>query len=201
MRETWGCSPTRIIILALIASLGWGAAQGYTFADLLWGSTRSEVTHALTNAGYIYSGASSDGLTNYYDGKVLSKEAWVFASFTPNDALVKVSIYIRHNEIPRARRFFEAEKTLNTMIATLTSKYGPPSSTFDFFMSPYYRGDGFETQAVEVGKARFAGFWEQISGQGLWIEIDADVDVAVHYESAQWSNELQRRRNSDLDHF
>lgn len=201
MREYWGSLPYRIIILALLASLGSGAAQGYAFADLQWGSTRPEVTQTLANAGYIYSGASSDGLTSYYDGKVLSKETWVFATFTPNDDLVRVSVFLRHNEIPRARRFLEAEKTLNTMVAALTSKYGPPTSTYDFFMSPYYRGDGFETQAVEVGKAHFASFWGQISGQGLWIEIDDDVDVAVHYESAEWSNELQRRRNSDLDNF
>ena len=187
--------------LVVLSVLSLGFAQNYTFADLQWGTSRTQATSQLQSAGYTFSEYVEERLLAIFRGSVLSRDALIYTHFTPAQALVNVAVYILHSDVTRSRRFFEAEKTYEKMVETLTAKYGPSDSNYAFFQTPYYRGDGYETQAVEVGKARFAAFWLVGAGGGLWIQIDEDVDIAVHYESPGWSAELERRDNEELTHF
>lgn len=73
----------------------------------------------------------------------------------------------------------------------LIKKYGELTKDYAFFQSPYREGDGYEEQAIRVGKGHFAAFW---SSQGLGVMISDRLTVRVLYESASWDAELERRK-------
>ena len=61
-------------------------------------------------------------------------------------------------------------------------KYGKPDS-YEFFSNPYYEGDGYELQALQLNKCTYSSFFDTPSG-GIVLEIDKDKSVRVVYEDA-----------------
>ena len=191
-----------VLTILFFASMQVAVTQStYAFADLVWGSSSNVVRSTLVSRGYTFARELDDGALRF-DGTILSRPTWVYAEFTPQNQLVKLSVFLLHDSISRTQRFFAAERTMIGLKETIEARYGPAESNYSYFLSPYYRGDGYETQAVELGKASFVSFWPAAAdGSHLWIEIDEDVDVAVHYEGPGWSAELQRRRSRQLGDF
>jgi hypothetical protein len=200
MRRRYGRFVPVLLVVAALCS--WAVAQtSYSFAELAWGSSLRAVTSQLEARGYSFNRVTETG-SHRFNGRLLNRDALISALFNDRDELVKLSVYLFHDNESRSRRFFEAERTWKEMKDILTRRYGPPDDDFSFFMSPYYRGDGYETQAVELEKATFAAFWPTgADGSLLATMIDKDVDVAVIYEGPGWEAEYERRRSRGSSDF
>jgi hypothetical protein len=84
----------------------------------------------------------------------------------------------------------KAIETYRSMKDVLSKKYGTPDDEYEFFKSPYYDGDGYETQAIRKGKATFLCFW----GGALSLEIHETLTVQLNYESNAWADESRKRK-------
>ena len=182
----------------------------YIFADLPWLASKDEVRRTLTSRGYELNSSifeASPFGDFAFNGTITGKDAFVAVRFNLQEQLVATDILIITNDTTRGRVFDEARTMYESLKMDLTKKYGQPTTTLEFFSDPYYLGDGYETQAFEQGKANYATFWferGETSSENqeiLYVEIDDNVNVAVHYASAVWGDEVDRRRAEDTSDF
>jgi hypothetical protein len=156
------------------------------FADAKWGSTRPEVRKRIEAAGFVFQTEDKDG-DLLFGGAVLGVDTDVLCFFA-NDQLVKVHVRLKTADS-------KAVSTYRDMVEVLTKKFGRPQIKLEDFRSPYYKGDGFEEQAIRSGKATFASGWgAEGSSGGVVIDIGEQLVVDITYESSQWGAEAQRRR-------
>ncbi len=81
-----------------------------------------------------------------------------------------------------------------------TEKYGEPESQ-EYFLSPYYEGDGHEMSAVESDYCRYSSFYETPSGKiVLWIGSGENVLVAYrdHINNSIKDDETHRSIAADI---
>ncbi len=110
----------------------------------------------------------------------------IFCCFA-NNKLAKVWIRVL-TEDPDARAKFQ------TIVGLLRGKYGAPTAECEDYTTPYYDGDGFEDQAIKVGKADFSAMW----GTQLLVQISRSLTVDISYESEAWQAESNRRQGGNL---
>ena len=82
------------------------------------------------------------------------------------------------------------------MKRVLTEKYGVPVVDVERFDFPYYAADGYEEQAMALGKAHYFAGWATNLGQAserLQLTIEKELLVGVVYESPEWDSERKRR--------
>lgn len=173
---------TRLIVLALLLCLSpLSRAESPTFADIRWGASKEEVRKQLTSKGFIPGALDKDGDFKF-EGPLIGYKAQGMALFGDNKiAKIVVRIITPDNK---------AIDTYRSMKDVLSKKYGAPSSDYEFFKKPYYEGDGYEAQAIRVGKATFSCFW----GSALNLEIHETLTVQLNYESEAWTEEMTKRK-------
>lgn len=94
----------------------------------------------------------------------------------------------------------KAISTYDELSKTLEEKYGKPSDRYRHFTTPYFEGDGYEQQAIRLGKGLLASYW--IGGEGsqkekvgaLGLSVTEKLTVLISYESAEWKRESDKRR-------
>jgi hypothetical protein len=82
--------------------------------------------------------------------------------------------------------------------AILIDKYGDPESSFDFFSDPYYEGDGYEMNAVQLEKCTYASFWDAPQDSPntyLAIRISEFSQVSVSYENQKNRTLREKEKN------
>jgi hypothetical protein len=48
---------------------------------------------------------------------------------------------------------------LYKFVSLFTEKYGKPDEQYEFYEDPYFKGDGYETQAIRLGKGHLGASW------------------------------------------
>ena len=68
----------------------------------------------------------------------------------------------------------------------INDKYYKTDKDYKFFKSPYYDGDGFETQAIRVGKGTVEALWtfkpSESQSTTITLEIDTTLVVLLNYQ-------------------
>jgi len=70
------------------------------------------------------------------------------------------------------------EKRYEKYLAILTEKYGNPTDSFNFFIQPYYEGDGYEMSAIKNNKVVYSTFWDYVN-----LSISEWQQVCIKYEN------------------
>ena len=87
----------------------------------------------------------------------------------------------------------------STYVDLFTKKYGFPSDRFEFFEEPYYKGDGYELQALRNGKCNYVSFFKTDKGT-IMIEMSREERLRLTYEdkiNAELQNKEKTSRNLD----
>ena len=173
---------TRLIVLVLLLCLSpLSRAESPTFADIRWGASKEEVRKQLTSKGFTPGALDKDGDFKF-EGSLVGYKAQGLALFA-DSKISKIIVRL----ITPDNKAIEAYRSMKDV---LSKKYGTPSNDFEFFEKPYYDGDGYEAQAIRVGKATFSCYW----GSALGLEIHETLTVQVNYESETWAEELGKRK-------
>ena len=168
-----------IAVLLFFSSLSF--AEAPTFADIRWGASKDDVRKQLVTKGFT-PGVVDKDCDFKFEGTLVGYKAQGLAFFG-NDKLVKFIIRIITPDK-------DAIKTYRAMKDVLSNKYGSPDNQAEYFKKPYYDGDGYEEQALKLGKATFMAIW----GKSLMLEIHESLTVQVLYESDAWSEESAKRK-------
>lgn len=74
----------------------------------------------------------------------------------------------------------------------LSQKYGTPNNDFYYFKRPYYDGDGFELQAIRLGKGTAATYWNRPTGDGeniiIVCEVTPIMSLKVGYQHVEMAD-------------
>lgn len=65
-----------------------------------------------------------------------------------------------------------------------TDKYGSFDDDYEYFVDPYYEGDGYELQAVRLEKCTYSTYWFDKMGMNVAVEISKYEQVRLAYENA-----------------
>jgi hypothetical protein len=157
-------------------------AEGATFAELTWGASREETIKQLERKGF--SSSLDKGGDIKFNGQLLGYKTDGLALLA-GKRLSKVVVNLQTPD-KKAREVYKSLKD------TLTKKYGEAENSFEYFNEPYYEGDGYEEQAIKLGKGKFATFWPN----GIYLQISDALTVKITYEGPLWEEEVERRKQS-----
>lgn len=88
-------------------------------------------------------------------GKLQSNNIDVVIVSSPQSRVVwKFSV-----ALPNRTGWYTLENEYSSYVDIFTNKYGTPSSHYEYFTEPYYKGDGYEMQALSMEKATYVSYW------------------------------------------
>ena len=164
--------------------------KSFQFAGIPWGSDQDTIREKMEAAGFSFMKVDEDG-DLHFGGTVLGTPAVVFCVLGQG-RLLKVIVSILTPD-QKARYMFDE------MMGSLVKKYGQ-GRFLEGYESPYEKGDGYEDQAIKVGKGHVLCLWgpDTMEGstypEGLLLKISERLTVDVTYESSGWGPEADRRK-------
>lgn len=136
--------------------------------------SRESIISQFKSKGFIVARDKADENSIKFTGRVNGVQMEVFAAFTRvSKKCWGFMIYL-----PEQTNWYDIKSQYKEYLQVLTDKYGKPNTTYDFFSSPYYEGDGYEMSALALGKCTYAAFWDKYS-----IQISKFKQVKIQYEN------------------
>lgn len=101
---------------------------------------------------------------------------------------------------PEKSSWYSLKNEYRNMIESYTAKYGKPE-TYEYFLDPYYEGDGYELQAVKYKKCIYSAYFTASTGS-INVYIDDTCCVMVTYEDGinvnLWKSEKENIIANDI---
>ncbi len=149
------------------------SAEPYRFADIRWGTPINEVTAQLASRGFTFSEQDEEG-DHVFSGSLDGQQALVIAMLA-RGALVKFIVVLPAKD--------RTDAVFAETVQRLTTQFGPPLKPAD--------GGAVARPVVTWGPHP-----DTLGDTRLWVTVTDAGDVATHYESGQWPDEAQRRKQS-----
>ncbi len=144
---------------------------------------------SLESKGFIYTN-SFETMHKFY-GKFTNEIVQLEVLATPRtNKVCKVIAYF-----PEKDTWSDLKKDYFAKKKLYSEKY-PIDRDFEFFMSPYDDGDGYEMRAVSLEKCRFISFFLAIGGH-IIVKIDKSSQVKVVYEDRVNIKDAQKELNQN----
>jgi hypothetical protein len=113
------------------------------------------------------------------NGKVGNTEIELFLLTTPKSKkLYKATVYL-----PTKETWYAIKQNYLDYLEVLTTKYGTPHQSYDFFSKPYFEGDGYEMSALKLEKCTYSAFWLNIDNTSIVIQISKYNQVMISYQN------------------
>lgn len=126
-----------------------------------------------------------DNNTATMEGRFVNRDCELYVIGSPKSKRVwKATVYL-----PKETSWISIKSSYNDFKEQFTTKYGKPSSSYNFFSEPYYEGDGYEMQALRKEKCHYISFWETRTGN-IAVSISKYEQIKFVYED---------RINSSID--
>ena len=164
-----------IIFISIVALLTTNTnIYGQEFLGIKVDGKLSEVVAKFKLKGFKVT--SPDDLSPILVGKAgVSNVEVIILSSPISKTVFKIAVYL-----PKQNDWESIKSEYEDYLETLTAKYGTPTSSYNFFSSPYKEGEGDEMNAITMEKCNYAAFWENIS-----IQISEYKQVRIAYENAK----------------
>lgn len=169
----------KVLFIVLLSGLLSGLfAEDIKFAGMDWGTSEEATKKILLEKGYTYDRVTSTGVfkVHGFEGKMAGRGAKLVVLFYKN-RLLKIGIMLDTPEYGMFSLFDE-------IYTILEKRYGF-AEVKSLFVSPYYKGDGYESSAFSLGKAYHFCSWNQDKA-GLTVSISKRCDVELVYESTEF---------------
>ena len=112
-------------------------------------------------------------------GRVANRDIELFILTTPKTKKIfKMTAYF---DVETS--WYGLNSSYNAILQMLTNKYGTPDDNASKFITPYYLGDGYELQAVELEKIDYHAYWFRRDNLTVGVEISKYKQVKVIYEN------------------
>lgn len=170
---------TTLIVVLLFGLTGYSQKSSHlTFRDIPIDGNINSFVKKLEAKGYTQEKTLDNGVR--MSGPFLNQNCEVWVYCTPISRITtKVIIYM-----PKDESWSSLKSTYLTLKEQYTKKYGTPSDIFESFSSPYYEGDGYETQALELEQCDFVTYWKVPDGD-IAVSISKYLQIRLVYEDAQ----------------
>lgn len=132
-------------------------------------------------------------------GMVKSQTVELYLIATPiTKKVCRLAVYF-----PEQISWMSIKSDYKDLKKTIIDKYGDPKDDYNFFSSPYYEGDGYETSAVKIEKCHYAAIWQEepgpsTTGYNILLQISKWMQVTLQYENAK-NMDIKEREDKQLD--
>lgn len=161
------------------------------FWGINWGTSIGESKSIISNKGnYELIEDNVDGIV--YKGKFGGEDATICLGFFRNQLYRGIVIY--PYEENKAISKYQDVKEL------ITKKYGIPTKTIEQFQRPYYKGDGYEEQAIRTNKAFYASTWSFAENNMIMVAIGNSLETYLSYQNsklAKENDEIEKEKNME----
>lgn len=111
-------------------------------------------------------------------GKLNNNNIEVYIICTPTTNKVwKIGVYFDEQY-----DWISIKNQYNSLLSILTDKYGKPTDSFHFFLSPSYEGDGHEMLDISLEKCNYASFFRK-NDFIISVLITQFKQVEIEYEN------------------
>lgn len=142
----------------------------------------SAFTSELVKLGFKLEG--TDQTINTFSGDFVNNKCTIFIVASKKSKVVwKVKAFL-----PKDENWYSLKQKYYNLKKEYTEKYGIGES-YEYFSKPYYEGDSYEMQALELEKCTYSTYFETANGT-ICVEISKFKQIAISYED---------KINSDLD--
>ncbi|MDQ3697767.1 MAG: hypothetical protein M3373_07050 [Gemmatimonadota bacterium] len=153
--------------------------QRYAFAEVPWGISGDSVQRLMSARGYAFEGTTTTGSPRFRTSLL----------GVPSDVLVLLRDGRAARVVVALRTSQEqTENIYRDLKATLTAKYGPPTTSSEQAVPPGAAAERAEDDVLGVGRAIASTEW--IAGdtttESLVLSITEALNVVVAYESRAW---------------
>ncbi len=174
-----------VMIMVVIAT----TTNAQYFNEVKIDGSPTEYLAKIKAKGYIFKKYFDNG-----NGAILSKdlnELYVF--WTPKTKLVyKVTLYL-----PKKSSWYSLKSQYQDYKAILSAKYGEPQDTYEYFVKPYYEGDGYEMSALTIEKVVFFSYWDLSNQQNLQLGLSISKYEQVEISYENYKNGLIKKAEQD----
>jgi len=151
---------------------------------------KSEVIQQFKQKGFTVKGDDSkDIVTLIGDAGGKTVDLLIISSPT-TQTVWKFAVYL-----PQRSTWSSLKGEYQDFLEMLSTKYGKPEKTYQFFSSPYDEGDGYEMTGVSIGKSNYISFWPE--DQGITLEISKTKQVRIAYENGK-NYEISKQESDAL---
>mgnify|MGYP003654111450 CR=1 FL=1 len=163
----------KVILLFLSVILLTKTQAQNSFMDVPVAGTISEATKKFKALGFSVVSDKDNYVT--LEGKMGSTDIELNLVASPTTKTVwKFIVYLPKND-----SWYSIKNEFNDYRKTLIAKYGEPSKDYNFFSSPYKEGDGYEMNALVLGKCTYFSFWND----NMVLSISKFKQISISYEN------------------
>lgn len=169
------------------------------FLGIQWGASPEIVSQTMTKRGASQINTLANGDIIIYSDTFIGKDAQIGFYFY-NNQMWQTMVMINSPE-------YAVIDNWKDTCSLIEEKYGKPSDDFYFFKTPYRKGDGFETQAISMGKGTAAKYWFFKNPNGkednaLVCEISTSLQIHIVYQNGDLTKESiaaqKAKKSNDL---
>lgn len=132
-------------------------------------------TRSMERIGYVKTKTLKN--CTIFTGDFAGKKCEIYVLYTDKTNTVwKVGVFL-----PESSNWYKLKSDYQDFKEQYTMKYGLPSDTFEFFSKPYYEGDGYEIQAINLEKCTYESYWNVENGS-IVVKIGTSSNVVLGYE-------------------
>ena len=127
-------------------------------------------------------------------------------SFAGEDVVLGLYETITSNTVFQVGVIFEGSETWQSLKTSyshykelLTTKYGEPSNSVEYFTDPYYEGDGYELTASKTNHCTYMTTWTFDNGSINLIIVNASLCIAYIDSTNSRLDDLEKNRKAYED--
>lgn len=147
-----------ITLCIIMLSFAMRAQEHMTFMGIPIDGKISTFVQKLEDKGFTYVNTGY-GVT-FLTGSFAGNRDCIILVFSSIKSLTVWKIFV---VFPSKSSWESLKNEYQTMKSLYSRKYGEPN-IYEFFISPYYEGDGYEMTAISIGKAHYESFFKTNDG-------------------------------------
>lgn len=188
------------LLIIAVSVAAYAQGQHLTFKNIPIDGSLTKCVNALKNAGYELKYQDPDGVGAIMEGSFTNQKATVAIITTPQSKTVwKIAVLFEDQN-----SWYSLKGDYLILKANLTTKYGQPEESFEFFSSPYEEGDGYEMTAIYAEKCHYTSFFAVKSSSDAFLgEITIEISknetkgrVILSYEDAANTELMKKEKES-----
>ena len=183
----------KILTICLVV---WLSSLAYCQTDMMFygipiKGSYTLFTNQLKDKGFTFKKELKPTL-KIWKGTFLNKDVDIVIVMTPTSKEVwKTSVYFKEQT-----NWVDLKSEFESVCSKITDKYGPVSSRYSNFNSPFEEGDGYELTAVKSDKSNFFFMWNLEAGS-ISVSISKSCCVQISYESKS-GVELKQKEDAKI---
>jgi hypothetical protein len=180
------------ILLTVVMSMVAMITNAQTFMGLPLSGSMKNFHEAFIRKGFVVSQEVTDA--KFYKGQLGGTNIEVLVLCTPKTKQVAKAVIF----FPEIDNFYQLEMDFDKKKKILEEKYGKAEDCYEYFVTPYYRGDGYEMTAISTEKYINSCFWKGIDNLTIAQDIYYTGCVRYIYENDTNMTLLQTEKKQGI---